>query len=62
LFPFSGKKGLGTQDGRTGASLTLRVVSVILLGSKNEAVAAPPEVVPAPSDSDVTEPLDDLPF
>ena len=51
-----------TQDGRTGASLTLRVVSVILLGSKNEAVTAPPYSIPAPSDSDVTEPLDDLPF
>ena len=51
-----------TQDGRTGASLTLRVTSVILLGSKNEAVAAPPEPAPAPSDSDLTEQVDDLPF
>jgi hypothetical protein len=40
----------------------LRVSSVILLGSKNEAVAAPPEAIPAPSDNDLTEPVDDLPF
>jgi hypothetical protein len=42
--------------------LTLRVSSVIILGSKNEAVAAPPEVVPAPLDNELTERLDDLPF
>lgn len=35
---------------------------MILLGSKNEAVGAPPEGVPAPSDNELTEPLDDLHF
>jgi len=35
---------------------------VILLESKNEAVAAPPEPVPTPLDNELTEPLDDLPF
>ncbi len=58
------------QDGTTGASLTLRVLSVQLLGSRGEnsgggvasgytASAAPAAV---PSASDITEPMDDLPF
>ena len=52
-----------TQDGRQGASLTLRVSSIILLGSKNESVATPPaDVVPQSNASELSEPLDDLPF
>jgi single-strand DNA-binding protein len=63
-----------TQDGKQGASLTLRVLSVQLLGTKGEGGAnnngggytqpnyqsAPPASVPSPAD--ITEPLDDLPF
>lgn len=63
-----------TQDGKQGASLTLRVLSVQLLGTKGEGggnnngggysqpnyQSAPPANVPSPSD--ITEPLDDLPF
>lgn len=60
-----------TQDGRNGASLTMRVLSVQLLGSRsNEGGASPgaPAYTPAynqpapPSASDITEPIDDLPF
>ncbi len=69
-----------TQDGRQGASLTLRVLSVQLLGSRsneggsgnetygggnNYQSAAPAysqPAAPAPSASEITEPLDDLPF
>lgn len=64
-----------TQDGRNGATLTLRVVSVQLLGSKpgeggsgnsgSSYPSAPSYSQPAtsaPSASDLTEPLDDLPF
>ncbi|MDE3235371.1 MAG: single-stranded DNA-binding protein [Bacteroidota bacterium] len=68
-----------TQDGRQGASLTLRIASVQLLGTKgNEgsgssgmsggyATAAPsyapqPSAQVAPAASELTEPLDDLPF
>jgi single-strand DNA-binding protein len=62
-------------DGTAGTSLTLRVVSVQLLGSKTTgdysgisspetaaqaAVSAPSRNVPSPSD--ITEPIDDLPF
>src|SRR5580704_10181234 len=62
------------SDGSTGASLTLRVVSVQLLGSKSTgdySGIATPEATqqnPAattrniPSPSDITEPIDDLPF
>jgi single-strand DNA-binding protein len=63
-----------TQDGKQGASLTLRVLSVQLLGTKGEGggnsngggysqpnyQSAPPASVPSPAD--ITEPLDDLPF
>src|SRR5579871_4940537 len=63
------------NDGTTGASLTLRVVSVQLLGSKTggdysgiatpesatqQSSSAPSRNIPAPSD--ITEPIDDLPF
>ena len=63
------------NDGKTGTSLTLRVTSVQLLGSRQSGDysgistpessgqhAAPqaPRSIPAPSD--VTEPIDDLPF
>jgi single-strand DNA-binding protein len=61
-----------TQDGRNGASLTLRIVNVQLLGSKpNEGGGtnyqpAPPSAYAqpstAPAASELTEPLDDLPF
>lgn len=66
-----------TQDGRQGASLTLRIVSVQLLGTKTTegATAAPvsgyqaaapaysqPAQAAAPAASEITEPLDDLPF
>ncbi len=65
-----------TQDGRNGASLVLRVMSVQLLGGKNEGGGnsgnnegggsfAPSYSQPAtsaPSANEITEPLDDLPF
>jgi len=64
-----------TQDGRQGASLTLRIVSIQLLGAKPDTgnsagnnsyqPAAPSYVQPAtpsPSAGEITEPLDDLPF
>ena len=63
-----------TGDGRNGASLTLRVASVQLLGSKStdgtsgnqDGVGAnsshPQPPAATPSASDLTEPLDDLPF
>lgn len=62
-----------TSDGRSGASLTLRVLNVQLIGGRSEGGApsggynedsAPVQQrrseIPAPSD--VTEPIDDLPF
>ena len=63
-----------TQDGRQGASLTLRIASVQLLGSRpNEGGSAPSnnnyqsapvaaQSSSAPSANEITEPLDDLPF
>lgn len=59
------------NDGTFGASLTLRVLSVQLLGSRPEGGSGPGqensygssqqrESVPAASD--ITEPIDDLPF
>jgi single-strand DNA-binding protein len=65
-----------TQDGRNGASLTLRVLSVQLLGSKGEGgndgggngyQQQAPAYSQAPaanssSPADLTEPMDDLPF
>lgn len=58
------------NDGSFGASLTLRVLSVQLLGSRPEGGSGPGqensygsqqrESVPAASD--ITEPIDDLPF
>jgi single-strand DNA-binding protein len=63
------------NDGTTGASLTLRVFTVQLLGNKpsgdytgigggNETSAQPAAATPRsiPSPSDITEPIDDLPF
>lgn len=55
------------NDGTSGASLSLRVQSVQLLGTKGDnqggggsySNAAPATV---PSASDITEPIDDLPF
>lgn len=63
-----------TQDGRNGATLSLRVASVQLLGTKgndggnsnegggNNYQSAPPASVSALSAGELTEPLDDLPF
>lgn len=64
-----------TQDGRNGATLTLRVVSVQLLGQKNaDGNPTPnqtPTYNPAPTNTqptnnvsanDMLEPMDDLPF
>lgn len=62
------------SDGSTAASLTLRVFSVQLLGARTEGSAAPAgngggyaasagsSYSTAPSSSDITEPVDDLPF
>jgi single-strand DNA-binding protein len=68
-----------TQDGRQGASLTLRIANVQLLGSKSSdggggsatgdsgnnyqpAQSYSQPATAAPSASELTEPLDDLPF
>jgi single-strand DNA-binding protein len=67
-----------TQDGKNGATLTLRVLSVQLLGTRNENGGGNsyPSQAPqqqgyqqqpsyqqsAPAASEITEPLDDLPF
>ncbi|HEX6915401.1 MAG TPA: single-stranded DNA-binding protein [Chitinophagaceae bacterium] len=67
-----------TQDGKQGASLTVRVQSVQLLGSRTEGSGGGssygggqqgysqqpsyPQQHAAPSAADLTEPLDDLPF
>ncbi len=66
-----------TQDGRNGASLTLRVLSVQLLGSKsseggsNEGGSSYQPAAPSyhqpggsttPAANEITEPIDDLPF
>lgn len=67
-----------TQDGRNGATLTLRVLNVQLLGSKNSDGSTggnysnaqsgasqhntPPAMQPAQQASELVEPLDDLPF
>ncbi|MGB8195261.1 MAG: single-stranded DNA-binding protein [Chitinophagaceae bacterium] len=62
-----------TSDGRNGASLTLRVLSIQLVGGKTtgnapasqgqeEYNSAPARRTEVPAPSDVTEPIDDLPF
>lgn len=58
------------NDGSTGASLTLRVLSVQLLGNRGEggstgsgnSYSAGSSSSNVPSASDITEPIDDLPF
>jgi single-strand DNA-binding protein len=59
------------QDGTGGASLSLRVREVQLLGGKGEnggsitpaySSASSPGSSSVPSASDITEPIDDLPF
>ena len=61
------------SDGTTAASLTLRVQSVQLLGTRNEGnaagpaqggynTAAAPMSNTAPAHSNMSEPVDDLPF
>lgn len=55
-------------DGTTGSSLALRVLSVQLLGSKadnaggSNSYTSAPAANNVPSASDITEPVDDLPF
>ncbi len=63
-----------TKDGTNGATLSLRVLSVQLLGSRNNDQSgssatgnyqpAPPmsNSASTPAASDITEPFDDLPF
>jgi single-strand DNA-binding protein len=67
-----------TQDGRNGASLTVRILNIQLLGSRtggentgggyssnnnyNSGNSNSYASAPAPAASDITEPLDDLPF
>lgn len=58
-----------TGDGRSGASLTLRVQSVQLIGGRSEGgpssnmdEAPMSRRTEIPAASDVTEPIDDLPF
>ena len=55
------------QDGTSGASLSLRVREVQLLGGRGESGSAPAASSSAatssvPSPADITEPVDDLPF
>ena len=62
------------QDGTAGASLSLRVREVQLLGSKSDnggssspaysgaASASSPASSSVPSPNEITEPIDDLPF
>ncbi|MBN8838200.1 MAG: single-stranded DNA-binding protein [Sphingobacteriia bacterium] len=58
------------QDGTQGASLTLRINSVQLLGSRPTdgnntnypAQSYTPSSAASPAPADITEPLDDLPF
>jgi single-strand DNA-binding protein len=59
------------QDGTSGASLSLRVREVQLLGGKGEGGGVPSSqgnsyasssASSVPSASDITEPIDDLPF
>lgn len=63
------------NDGTFGATLTLRVLSIQLLGGRpengggagysggeNNNYAAPKTNTGVPSSSDITEPVDDLPF
>lgn len=56
------------NDGTTGASLTLRVLSVQLLGSRGDSNGGGgssyggSSSASVPSASDITEPIDDLPF
>ena len=57
------------NDGTTGASLSLRVLSVMLLGSKGESngtgtAFSPGNTAAAPETtaSDISQPVDDLPF
>lgn len=57
------------NDGTTGTSLTLRVFSVQLLGSRNESsgggensYSSQPAAATAGGANDITEAMDDLPF
>ena len=53
------------NDGTPGSSLSLRVRDIQLLGGKGEsnfAAASTPAGAAVPSSSDISEPVDDLPF
>jgi len=58
------------QDGTSGASLSLRVREVQLLGSRGDSGGSAPSSYggqtsgsqPVPSANEITEPIDDLPF
>jgi single-strand DNA-binding protein len=57
------------NDGTPGASLTLRVREVQLLGGRSDSAATAPATESAaqskaeiPAPSEITEPMDDLPF
>lgn len=58
------------QDGTGGASLSVRVREVQLLGSRSDSAGSAPVSYggqttgsqPVPSASEITEPIDDLPF
>jgi single-strand DNA-binding protein len=55
------------QDNTAGASLSLRVRDIQLLGGRGETGSTPSAAASAPSSSvpspaDITEPVDDLPF
>jgi single-strand DNA-binding protein len=51
------------NDGTPGSSLSLRVREIQLLGGRGEAGGlAAPAAASVPSSSDMTEPVDDLPF
>ena len=61
-------KSFNKQDGTPGASLSLRVRELQLLGGRNDAGVSPQNVMGQPQKSqiqnpaDITEPVDDLPF
>jgi single-strand DNA-binding protein len=54
------------NDGTPGSSLSLRVREIQLLGGRrdsgNVAASSTPSAASVPASSDVTEPVDDLPF
>jgi len=61
-------RSFNRNDGTPGASLSLRVREVQLLGGRGDNVGSPSSSVSSsstsniPAPSDITEPVDDLPF